>query len=88
MLGRGKHVHLASEDALAAAYPMFELGAVPPIGGPADPVIVDQRLVVEPWIVVEAGTHEDSLRLKTADLIELGRARVADLCEEEAAPRP
>lgn len=34
--------HLAHEGELAAGYPAFELGAVPPVGGPSgDPVLAD-----------------------------------------------
>jgi Ala-tRNA(Pro) deacylase len=82
VLGGGK-VHLASEAGLASAYPMFELGAVPPVGGPKDPLIVDRRLVEKDWIVVEAGTHEESIRLRTSDLIGLERTQVADLCQDD-----
>jgi Ala-tRNA(Pro) deacylase len=40
----GKNVHLASEDDLVHDYPDFELGAVPPFGGPEDRVVVDELL--------------------------------------------
>ena len=44
VLGSGD-VQLASEEALAGAYPQFELGAVPPVGGPDhDVVLMDERL--------------------------------------------
>jgi Ala-tRNA(Pro) deacylase len=79
----GKKVHLASEDDLARDYPDFELGAVPPFGGREDQVIVDERLAGRDAVVVEAGTHERSVRLKTADLVRLARARVADISREE-----
>src|SRR5918994_2076008 len=81
----GKMVHLASEDDLARDYPDFELGAVPPFGGPEDEVVVDERLAGRDSVVLEAGTHERSVRLKTADLVRLARARVADLRREEPA---
>ena len=81
----GKKMRLASEDDLARDYPDFELGAVPPFGGPEDKVVVDERLAGRDSVVLEAGTHERSVRLKTADLVRLARARVADLCREEPA---
>ena len=34
-------------------------------------------------VVLEAGTHERSVRLKAADLVRLARAEVADICREE-----
>jgi Ala-tRNA(Pro) deacylase len=79
----GKKVHLASEDDLARDYPGFELGAVPPFGGREDRVIVDERLAGRDSVVLEAGSHEKSVRLKTADLVRLAKAQVADICQEE-----
>ena len=84
MLGiSGKKVHLASEDDLARDYGDFALGAVPPLGGPEDPVIVDERLAERDSVVLEAGSHERSIRLKAADLVRLSGAQVADICREE-----
>jgi Cys-tRNA(Pro) deacylase len=79
----GKKVHLASEDDLARDYPDFELGAVPPFGGREDQVIVDERLATRDSVVVEAGSHDRSVRLKTADLVRLTRAQVADIARKE-----
>ena len=81
LLGDGKTVHLASEEELAKAYPMFELGAVPPIGGPADAVLVDRCTAERESVIVEAGTHRESLLMKTADLLTLTEAKVAEICE-------
>jgi len=63
----GKKVHLASEDDLARDYPDFELGAVPPFGGRQDQVIVDEELDRRDSVVLEAGSHDRSVRLKAAD---------------------
>lgn len=79
----GKSVHLLSEDDLARDYPEFELGAVPPLGGREDRVIVDRRLAGRDSVVLEAGSHERSVRLKTADLLRLTAAQVADISREE-----
>jgi prolyl-tRNA editing enzyme YbaK/EbsC (Cys-tRNA(Pro) deacylase) len=40
---------------------------------------------VSPFVVVEAGTHEQSVKLKTTDLVALTGALLADLCEERSA---
>jgi Ala-tRNA(Pro) deacylase len=77
-----KKVHLASEDDLARDYPDFELGAVPPFTGRVDHVIVDERLAARDSVVLEAGSHESSVRLKAADLVRLTKAQVADICRE------
>jgi Ala-tRNA(Pro) deacylase len=84
LVGAGKKdVHLASEEALARDYPDFELGAVPPVGGArSDPVVVDRRLAERGSIVLEAGSHEQSVRLSASDLIRAAKAQVADICED------
>jgi Ala-tRNA(Pro) deacylase len=75
-----KHARLASEAELALAYPTYELGAVPPFGVPAgDRVLVDQELAQRDSVVLEAGAHNESLRMKTADLLAISSAEVADI---------
>jgi Ala-tRNA(Pro) deacylase len=71
---------LATEAELSAAYPGFELGAVPPFGGPSgDRVVVDSRLTWEDEIVLEAGSHSESIKLSLGDLLQLSGANVADI---------
>jgi Ala-tRNA(Pro) deacylase len=83
VLGGGKDVRLATEGELQAEYPMFELGAVPPFGGPAgDRVIVDPRVAERESIVFEAGSHGESLRMKAADLLTLSGAEISDVCRD------
>ena len=83
LLADREHSHLASEEHLARDYPEFELGAVPPLGGARrDPVLVDRRLSQLDSLVVEAGSHEQSLRIQTADLMRLTEAQVADICQD------
>jgi Ala-tRNA(Pro) deacylase len=77
----GADVGLASEQVLTGAYPEFELGAVPPVGGAGDRVLVDRRVIAEPTVVFEAGTHEQSVRLKSKDLVAVAKAQVADICQ-------
>jgi Cys-tRNA(Pro) deacylase len=78
-----KKLHLASEEALERDYAEFELGATPPFGGArTDPVVVDRHAAERKSLVVEAGTHVESLRLKSADLVRLTEALVADICSE------
>jgi Ala-tRNA(Pro) deacylase len=79
---RTEKVELASEEDLVGAYPEFELGAVPPVGGAYDRVLVDQRLFDRRFVLFEAGTHDESIRLHTGDLLSLAEAEVADLAEE------
>jgi Ala-tRNA(Pro) deacylase len=83
LLDTRKATRLATEEELAMAYPMFELGAVPPFGGPpGDCTILDRRLATRESIVVGAGSHEKSVRLWTRDVVRLSDALIADICEE------
>jgi Ala-tRNA(Pro) deacylase len=70
---------LATEAELADAYPDFELGAVPPMGGPKDRLIVDRYLAESEWLVFEAGTHEESVCVRTEDLLRIAEAELADI---------
>ncbi len=82
--GGGRHtVHLASEDDLRRDYPEFELGAVPPVGGSRrDPVVVDLQLADRESVVIEAGSHDESLRLAPTDLVHVSGASVASISED------
>lgn len=81
VLGSSGKIRLATEEELENDYPEFELGSVPPVGGAhRDPVVVDRRLTEHAKIVLEAGTHGESVRLRTADLLLVSRAIVADVC--------
>jgi Ala-tRNA(Pro) deacylase len=75
-------VELADEMELVGAYPEFELGAVPPVGGPFDRVLVDERVFDNPVVVFEAGTHDESIRVRTGELLSIAEAEVADLAED------
>lgn len=77
-----KSVQLVTEDELAKSYPEFELGAVPPVGGRDEPVVVDRSLVDHESIVLEAGNHDESVRLLTDDLVRLAHAKVADISQD------
>ena len=77
-----KQLYLASEEDLRRDYPEFDLGAVPPFGGRNDRVIVDSRIAERDSVVLEAGSHERSVRLKSADLVRLTGAKVADISRE------
>jgi Ala-tRNA(Pro) deacylase len=80
----GKGIHLANEDELARDYPDFELGAVPPFGGESrDRVLVDVRVAEQHAVVLEAGSHDQSIRIGTTDLLTLTEADIVDICKEE-----
>jgi Ala-tRNA(Pro) deacylase len=75
-----KSVRLLSESELVSTYPGFELGAVPPFGGPGgDLVVVDLELAEREHVVLEAGVHDASIRLRTADLLRIAAAQLAEI---------
>ena len=80
LLGTGD-VQLASEQVLAGAYPEFELGAVPPLAAGGDRVLVHRGLCDNECVVLEAGTHMQSVRLRTADLVSVSHAERVDLIQ-------
>ncbi len=77
-------VTLLSEPDLISAYPQFELGAVPPFGGPGgDSVLVDRQVAEADLVILEAGVHDVSLRLAAPELLRICDAAVADISKEE-----
>jgi Ala-tRNA(Pro) deacylase len=78
-----RDVELVAEADLGREYPEFELGAVPPFGGAGDRVLVDSRLAERETVVLEAGSHERSVRIRTEDLLAVTGAEVVDLSEEQ-----
>jgi Ala-tRNA(Pro) deacylase len=83
-LGFGrKEIQLVSEGALARDYPEFDLGAVPPIGGSRqEPVVMDSQIAERESIVLEAGSHEESIRVAREALLKLTGAKVADITQD------
>ena len=81
---RRKSIHLVPEERLRTEYPEFEFGAVPPIGGAhEDRVIVDTRVAAHGSVVLEAGSHDESVRMPTEDLIRVTGAQVAEICADD-----
>ena len=65
-----QHVYLASEQEIAAAFPDCEVGAMPPFGNLYQlPVYVDRLLTEDHTIVLQAGTHTDTVSMKYADFV-------------------
>ena len=46
-------------------------------------MLVDSRVAEQRSVVLEAGSHERSVRLQTAGLLTLTEAEIVDICKEE-----
>ena len=75
----GKPLQLASEDEFAPLFPDCAKGAMPPFGSLYDlPTYIDRNLTRSEFIVFEAGTHTDAVRMRYAHYERLAKPRVGD----------
>ena len=76
----GKPASLETEQDFKSIFPDCAVGAMPPFGnlyGLA--TYVDERLTQQDYIVFEAGTHTDAIKLSYSDYEKIVRPQVADL---------
>lgn len=71
---RSRTVEIAPEAAFEGRFVPCETGAEPALGLFGMPIYVDADLAHEPWIVMRGGTHEDAIRLATAEWMRAERA--------------
>lgn len=72
-------LRLAREDEIAAIYPDFEVGAVPPFGTLyGHRVFVERCFVGDPGMVFDGGTHTDSVCMHYYDFAELVKPVVGE----------
>jgi Ala-tRNA(Pro) deacylase len=82
LLGGTTHLRLATEEELERDFPMFDVGAMPPLGPMMPmPEIIDVHLLYMDRIVCAGGDHRHSLRVDPRDLVRVCEPRVASLCE-------
>lgn len=71
-------IRLATESELIEVFPDCEIGAMPPFGNMFNmPVLADETIATAPFIVFNAGTHQDVLRMSSADFHRLVNPLVA-----------
>lgn len=76
---KAKKVSLASEEDIEKLIPDFEIGAMPPFGNLYNlPVYMDKTIAEDEEIVFNAGTHTDTVKMRTADLEKLAKPKVAE----------
>ena len=76
----GKRASLATEREFKSLFPDCAVGAMPPFGNLYGlPTYVDKNLSEEDYVVFEAGTHTDAIRLSYRDYERIVKPRVEDL---------
>ncbi|MFH1747961.1 MAG: YbaK/EbsC family protein [Planctomycetota bacterium] len=61
-------VRLATEAEMAAVFPECELGAEPPVGALFGlKTVMDTQLQEDEYLVMQAGTHTDAIKLRRTD---------------------
>ncbi|HWM11463.1 MAG TPA: YbaK/EbsC family protein [Solirubrobacteraceae bacterium] len=82
LLGASSHLRLATEAELERDFPMFDVGAMPPLGPMMPmPEIIDVHLLYHDHVLCAGGDHRHSLRLDPRDLLRVCEPRVAAICE-------
>lgn len=72
-------IRIAMERELSALYPVYETGAVPPLGPLfGQRVFVDRVIADDAEIVFHAGTHVDAVRMRYSDLAAISSPVVGD----------
>ncbi|MEK6797367.1 MAG: YbaK/EbsC family protein [Planctomycetota bacterium] len=75
-----KDLRLATEAEMAELFPDCELGAEPPIGAMFGlRTIMDEHLLADEYVVMQAGTHRDSIRVRRTDFQRVCRPLVAPI---------
>lgn len=76
----GKAVSLDTETEFKSLFPDCAVGAMPPFGNLYNvPTYVDESLANEEYIVFEAGTHTDAIKIGYRDYEKIVKPQVADL---------
>ena len=76
----GKTASLDSEKEFKSLFPDCAIGAMPPFGNLYGlPTYVDKSLAEQDYIVFEAGTHSDAIKLSYRDYEKIVKPQVEDL---------
>lgn len=82
-LGVSRHeLRFASEADMAADFPDYEVGSIPPIGPDTPAALIDLRLLDYGQVLCPAGDHKHSLLVDPADIVRVTGARTVDLRQD------
>ena len=84
----GKPVSLDKEQEFKSLFPDCAIGAMPPFGNLYGlPTYVDKHLAEQDYIVFEAGTHTDAIKMSYRDYEKIVKPKVADLSIKSGSGR-
>jgi Ala-tRNA(Pro) deacylase len=76
----GKPVSLDRENEFKSLFPDSAIGAMPPFGNLYGlPTFVDKHLAGQDYMVFEAGTHTDAIKISYSDYEKIVKPKVGDL---------
>src|SRR5258705_8768901 len=76
----GNPVSLGMENDFKSLFPDSAIGAMPPFGNLYGlPTYVDKDLAEQDYIVFEAGTHTDAIKMSYSDYAKIVKPKVGDL---------
>lgn len=79
----GKKARLELEEEMPQDFPKYEVGAIPPFGELFGlTVYLDKRLLVHETVIFTGGTHTDSIKMRTQDLVNLIKPEIVDLAQD------
>jgi Ala-tRNA(Pro) deacylase len=82
-LGVSRHeLRFAREAEMAADFPAYEVGAIPPIGPDTPAELIDLHLLDYGQVLCPAGDHEHSLLVDPADIVRVTGARSLELRQD------
>ena len=83
--GGSRHLRLATEEEIGAAFAEFEVGATPPLGALIGVgQVIDPLVLAHDPVTCAGGDHQHSLRLSPDALIEAAQPTVADIASHTA----
>lgn len=87
MLG-AEMVRRAREEEFKPLFPDCDVGAMPPFGSFYKvPMYVDRSLTTEPYLVFQAGSHRETMKITTADYLRAAKPTVGQFAvQPHAAP--
>jgi Ala-tRNA(Pro) deacylase len=77
-----RELRFASEADMAADFPAYEAGAIPPLGPGTPAELIDLRLLAYGQVLCPAGDHEHSLLVDPADIVRVTGARTVALRQD------